>query len=150
MILLQFIYSFFATFGFCLIFHVPFRHIVPASLIGAFGWAAYQYLLWLDVSAVLACFMGACVVGVLSEIFCRLFKEASLIFIIPGILPLVPGAGMYNTMLSLMTEDMLVTSKIATETLLMAGGIAMAILLVSSISRMITYIVVPSDTGDHQ
>ncbi|MDD2484105.1 MAG: threonine/serine exporter family protein [Eubacteriales bacterium] len=140
-ILLQFIYAFFATFGFCLIFHVPFRHIVPASLVGACGWATYHFLLFLETSPVFACFIGACVVGILSEILCRLCKEASLIFIIPGVLPLVPGAGMYYTMLSLMSDDMLETARIATETLLMAGGIAMAILLVSSISRMITLIV---------
>ncbi len=141
MIFLQFIYAFFATFGFCLIFHVPLRHIAPASFVGACGWAVYQFLLLFDISAVLACFIGACVVGLVSEIFCRLFKEASLIFIIPGVLPLVPGAGMYNTMLSLMSDDMLETARIGTETLLMAGGIAMAILLVSSLSRMITMIV---------
>ena len=139
--LLQFLYAFAATLGFCLIFHVPCRHIAAASFVGACGWAAYEYLLFLHISPVLACFIGACTVGLISEIFCRLFKEASLIFIIPGILPLVPGAGMYNTMLSLMTNDIMEATRVGTQTLLMAGGIAMAILLVSSISKMITTVV---------
>lgn len=137
----QFLYAFAATLGFCLIFHVPLRHIANASLIGACGWAAYQFFISVAVSDVLACFAAACIVGLLSEIFCRIFKEASLIFIIPGVLPLVPGAGMYNTMLSLMSDDILLTARIGTTTLLMAGGIAMAILLVSALSRVVTMIV---------
>lgn len=137
----QFLYAFGATFGFCLIFHVPKRHLLTGSLVGACGWSAYQYFLYAGESPVLACFIGACLVGLISEVFCRLFKEASLIFIIPGILPLVPGAGMYNTMLSLLSDDIMETARIGTETLLMAGGIAMAILLVSALSRMVTLIV---------
>ena len=89
---------------------------------------------------VIACFIGACVVALLSEIFCRIFKEASTVFIIPGILPLVPGAGMYNTMLSLLNQDFAATAEIGTQTILMAGSIAVAILIISSFIRAISFI----------
>lgn len=140
MFLLQFIFAFASTIGFSIIFNIPRRHILPASLCGACGWLAFQYLLSIGEAMVFACFMGACIVSILSEIFCRFFKEASTVFIIPGILPLVPGAGMYHTMLSLLNKDFSATAEIGTQTLLMAGSIAIAILIISSFIRTISLI----------
>ena len=137
----QFFYAFISTVGFSLIFNIPRRHIIPSAFTGACGWITYQYLLNGEISTVFACFTGACVVAALSELFCRILKEASTIFIIPGILPLVPGAGMYHTMLSLLNKDFSATADIGTQTLLMAGSIAVAILVVSSFIRTISLIV---------
>ena len=104
MLFLQFLFAFASTVGFSIIFNIPRRHIFTAAFGGGCGWLTYRYLLSTGETMVIACFIGACVVALLSEIFCRIFKEASTVFVIPGILPLVPGAGMYNTMLSLLNQ----------------------------------------------
>lgn len=92
---LNFIAAFFYTSGFCILFTVPKKRIWAASLTGALGWIAYKVLVMNGDSKILACFIGSCVVAVISEIFSRAGKEATTLFIIPGILPLVPGSGMY-------------------------------------------------------
>ncbi|MDD4564036.1 MAG: threonine/serine exporter family protein [Eubacteriales bacterium] len=132
-----FLFAFCSTVGFCIIFHVPRRHIIPASLVGACGWLTYIYSVASNSGSVLGCFAASCIVALLSDIFSRVFKDAATIFIIPGILPLVPGANMYYTMLAILDRDLDKTALIGTETLLMAGAIAVALLMVTSIIRLV-------------
>lgn len=138
--LLQFVLALFATAGFSLLFNIPRRHIAMASVVGGAGWVIYQYVLTLDNSVVAACFLASCGVALLSDIFCRFFKEAATVFIIPGILPLVPGAGMYYTMRALLDSDLTKAAQTGTQTLLMAGSIAIGLLVMSSIVRTIVVI----------
>ena len=133
---LQFMWAFFATGGYCFIFNVPRRHIPIAATVGAAGWITFEYLASVGYSNVAACFFGSCVVALLSDICSRAFKEAATVFIIPGILPLVPGAGMYHTMLAFLETDFQKTAQIGWETSLMACGIAVALLIVASILKV--------------
>lgn len=134
---LQFVFSFFSTMGFAVLFNIPKNEILKASLVGATGWIFYSYFYDGFHSLIFASFIGACVVAVISEIFARIFKDAVTVFIIPGILPLVPGTGMYNTMLAIIEQDFYRAALTGTETIFVAGSIAAAILIVSSITRMI-------------
>ncbi len=141
---LQFIFAFFATAGFTLIFNIPHRHIFFAGFAGACGWLIFQYLQLVPHPIAMACLIASCVVATLGEIFARIFKEASIIFIIPGILPLVPGTGMYKTMLAFLREDIALAAEIGTETLMLTGAIAVGILMVSSVVRALTAIFSPT------
>lgn len=135
-----FLFAFCSTVGFCILFHVPKKHIVSASFVGACGWVAYTYFITSGGSSVLACFGASCIVALLSDVFSRCFKEAATIFIIPGILPLVPGANMYYTMLAILRGNVEETASVGTETMLMAGAIAVALLVVASIIKLFTLI----------
>lgn len=134
---LQFIWAFFATAGFCFIVNVPRRHIPAGSLVGAAGWLVFQYLLATGYSGIMACFIGSCTVALLSDLFSRFFKEAATLFIIPGILPLVPGAGMYYTMQAFLDNSLNGAARIGWETSLMAGSIAVSLLIVSSVIKVL-------------
>jgi uncharacterized membrane protein YjjB (DUF3815 family) len=133
----QFIFAYISTVGFSLLFNIPKSAILKSALVGAIGWLIYFQAHQFSQSAVLSTFLGACVVSILSEIFARKFKEAVTVFVIPGILPLVPGSGMYNTMLALIQRDISTAALIGSETIFIAGSIAVAILLVSSFTRLI-------------
>lgn len=133
----QFIFAAFATFGFTLIFRVPKSDIIVCSLIGAFGWLSYQLAAGYGFSATMACFLGACTVALLSDIASKLLKDAATIFIIPGIMPLVPGAGMYKMMLELIHNDMTGFATEATQTLMAAGAIAVGLLVMGSLLKII-------------
>ena len=132
----SFLYAFISTIGFCILFHVPKKHIFSASFVGACGWITYTYFTSSGDGKVIACFAGSCIVAILSELFSRGFKDAATIFIIPGILPLVPGSGMYHTMLAILDGNLQVTASIGTETLLMAGSISVALLVVASVIKV--------------
>ncbi len=140
-IFMSFVFAFIATAGFALIFNIPFRHIFFSAFAGAAGWALFQLIKEAGQTPVIACFAAACLVAALGETFARLRKEASLVFIIPGILPLVPGNGLYRTMLSLLSENLTQTAEIATETFMLTGSIAVGILLISSFVRALSRII---------
>ncbi len=136
-LLTQFIYAGLATFGFTIIFRVPKSDILVCSLIGASGWLTYQIAFGYGFTTIMACFLGACTVALLSDIFSKLLKDASTIFIIPGIMPLVPGAGMYKMMLELIHNDMTGFATEATQTLMSAGAIAVGLLVMGSLLKIL-------------
>lgn len=128
-LLLQFVLALFATLGFSVIFRVPVKKIPACILIGALGWVTYEIAVFYMQSPVFGCFAGACMVGMLSSICARFLKEASTVFIVPGILCLVPGYKIYSTMEALLLHNYGNTASIGIETLMMAGAIAIGLLV---------------------
>ena len=136
-LLIQFLFAVFATCGFSIIFRVPVRNLPICALVGACGWIVYQLLVSNEFSPVAACFFASSMVALLSDIASKLLKEASTVFIIPGIMCLVPGAGMYRCMLALLHHDMNSFASIGTETLLVAGAIAVGLLVMGSLIKVL-------------
>ena len=134
---LEFLFAFLGTLGFALIFNVPLRHIPVASAVGGAGWVVYQVALSMDCEIAISCFLGACAVGLTSDIASRVCKEAATIFIIPGVLPLVPGAGTYYTMLAVVEGNLNEAAANGVQTLAMAGAIALGLLVMGSIIQII-------------
>jgi uncharacterized membrane protein YjjP (DUF1212 family) len=129
--------AFFTTLGFCFRFHVPRKHWVTASLAGACGFWLYEYsMLLLGYSALFAGFLGAGLVALLAEFCSRAGKDAATLFIIPGIIPLVPGTGMYATMLCMLQSDFASAAETGVRTLLVAGCIAVGLITIASLTRM--------------
>lgn len=135
MISLNVLWAVLGTVGFCIIFHVPLKCIPPAIVTSFISWALYETVLLNGLSAVLATFFGACAVALLSDIFARVIKEAATVFIIPGILPLVPGAGIYYTLFYFINGSTTLAVEEGTNTLLVAGAIALALISVSAAIR---------------
>lgn len=136
-LLQQFLLALFATAGFSLIFRVPIRDLPACVIIGGLGWVTYEISMYYYSSPVLGCFFGACVVGLLSNSASHLLKDAATIFIIPGILCLVPGNAIFNTMAAMLREDFSETAEIGTQTLMMAGAIALGLLTIGAVLRVI-------------
>ncbi|MDR1246690.1 MAG: threonine/serine exporter family protein [Clostridiales Family XIII bacterium] len=132
-----FILAFITTLAFCFQFHVPKKHWATASLAGACGFWLYEYcLLSLGYSAPLAGFLGAGLVALIAELCSRAGKDATTLFIIPGIIPLVPGTGMYATMLYMLQGDFVHTAETGVRTLMIAGCIAVSLITVASLTRI--------------
>lgn len=137
MMLIQFFVAFISIIGFAILFNIPKNALFKTAFAGAMGWITFIVFQNQFDSTVLASFMGACVVAAISEIFARAFKETVTVFVIPGILPLVPGAGMYYTMLAILQKDFSKSALVGTETLFIAGSISAGILVISSFTRII-------------
>ncbi len=133
----SFVFATFATFGFCILFHVPFRCMFPAAAIGGMGWFVYQFLMELGLGITASVFIAACLVAMLADICSRLIKEAATVFVIPGILPLVPGAGIYYTMFHFIRGNMDKAAAWGTRTLMIAGAIALGLLVIASLIRIV-------------
>ena len=113
------------TVAFAVLFSVPRSLYLSCGLTGALGFLVYALLTAQGVSAALATFFATLLVVFLAR-FLAVFRRApATIFIITGIFPLVPGAGIYWTSYYLVTGQM----RMALESGFTAVKAAVAIVL---------------------
>ena len=127
--------SLLAVVAFCFILTTHRRHLLVAGLAGAAGWALYRLLEDRGLNVGTATFISGCLVALCAQLLARILKTPVTVFVIPGILPLVPGAGMYHIVDSMLRADNL-TSHYVTETLVAAGMIAMSIIVMDGLFRL--------------
>ncbi|MGV8146990.1 MAG: threonine/serine exporter family protein [Alkaliphilus sp.] len=135
--ILSFTYAFLSTIGFSVLFNIPRREIVLAGICGGLGWLVHDSLSLLGVSVVFSSFIGALVVSVLAEILAKLRKKPATIFVVPGIIPLVPGYALYFSMLKIIEENYVEASKVGFEALIVSVMIASAIIIATSFGRLL-------------
>lgn len=121
--------------AFAVLFQIRGRKIAYAALCGALGYLVY--LLLYDINNLLAMFAASVVMALYSEIAARLFKSPATLFIIAGLIPIVPGGGMFSFVLKAMEGKLDEAASIGIMTLFEAGAIAGGIIMLSAISRMI-------------
>lgn len=133
----QLIFSFFATIGFAIYFSAPINSIFVTGLSGGLSWILYYVIFHSFNNKVLGTFLASFVVGVLGERLAIQFKKPATVFITPGIVSLVPGAGMYYTMSYLVERDFPMAATTGSETFLVAAAIAIGIIASTIFSRSI-------------
>lgn len=131
------ILGFISCVGFGYLFNCPQKAIIRGSIAGALGWWVYKYFMYLNYNAVVSTFLGALTLSIICEIYARIYKDAVTVFVLPAILPLVPGAGLYYTMFYYIQNNSALASSKGIETIGCAVAIATALLIVSSITRFV-------------
>lgn len=136
--ILNFIFSFIASLFFCVIFDAPKRMYLWAGLVGACGWIVYIVLYsGLHIHTIYASFFGSLALGLLSHVMARFKKEPVIIFMVPGIIPLVPGGLAFDTTKSLVILQFSKAVPTMLEVTLIAGAIAAGLLFADQISRLV-------------
>ena len=131
------VYAFLACAAFCVVFELRrWRYILPACFTGAVSWLVYLALP--EGGVAVRCFFATMVVETLAQIFARVFKAPATIFLIIGIIPLVPGGGIYYTMYALLNGDMQLFAQKGAETAACAAAIAVGCSLVSSAVQILS------------
>lgn len=126
---------FLSIFAFSIYLETPKKHIFKAGLVGAIGGFVYLIALQVSESDVVASFFSALAVAFVSHVFARVFKTPVTLFLVAGILPTVPGAGMYRTVHHILVKDEAMAAYYLIQTLEIAGVIALAIFLMDSVFR---------------
>ncbi len=122
--------------GFSVISGVPKKFLIHCSITGAAGWFVYLVSKAISEEEVFSMFLAALAVSFLSHIFARVLKAPVTIFLIPGILPLVPGIGMVRSVYYNIIHNSAMTGYNLSLTIQTAGAIAMAILIMDTCFRM--------------
>ncbi|MFY9284982.1 MAG: threonine/serine exporter family protein [Tissierellaceae bacterium] len=125
----QMVLGFFATIGFAVYFYAPLNSIIATGFAGGLSWLVYYLVLNASNNKIVGTFLAAFLVGVFGEILAIKLKKPATVFITPGIVSLVPGAGMYYTMLYLVQNDYSQAAIKGTETLFLAAAIAVGIIV---------------------
>lgn len=132
----EIIYAFFATFFFSIIFNLKGEKILYSSLCGSLGWLAYLSVLQLGYSKRVGFLVAAMVITAYSEIIAKKFKTIVTVTLIPGLIPLVPGSGIYYTMSNLVNGDFKNSLSVGLETLFLTVSICVGILIISTFSQI--------------
>lgn len=129
--------AFVAVVAFSLLIEVPKKYLVLAGIVGGVGGGVYAACADLgQMGPVMASFWSAFAVALLSHSFARIFKAPVTLFLIAGILPTVPGAGMYRIVYYMISQDTAMAGYYLVQTLEIAGVIALAIFLMDSVFRV--------------
>lgn len=132
----HFIFASAATCGFAIFFNVHKKILIYDALIGGLGWIVYLFLYKSIDNPMLWGFISAIAVSIISEILARKIHQPAIIFITPGILPLIPGIGLYNTVNYIIQKEYINAATTGTRAIMISIGIALGILVSSSISKV--------------
>lgn len=132
----HFLFAAMATCGFSIFFNAPKKLLLPSSVVGGVGWIIYLVMSVHFDNPLVYAFTAAIFIAVSSEIFARLLKQPAIVIIIPGILPLVPGISLYNTVLYTIQKKYELAASTGTRAIIVSIGISLGILVVASLSRM--------------
>ena len=135
--IIQIISAFSAVFMFTMLLEIPRKYVIYASVSGAIGWWVYLIVQEKEDSSMLAAFFSTLVVAFLSHILARIKKAPVTVFLVSGTLPAVPGAAIYRSVYFLLHDEQVQAIHYLNETILIAGGIAMAISIMDSLFRLL-------------
>lgn len=127
--IIEFIVSMLATVAFAIVFSAPRKELFYCGISGALGWIFYSIISTILGAPTLGNVVGSFVLTVFSRTLAAKRKNPVTVYLISGIFPLVPGAGIYYTSYYLIMNDMAFFSKYGLETIKTAGAIVMGIIL---------------------
>lgn len=130
-----------ATVFFCILFKVPKKAILISSLLGGAGYVVYDLTSPVFGSTIAGYFLGTLFMAIFSEILARTMKMPATIFMIPSIIPLVPGVGLYKTMEYLVQAQNARAAQTGTSTILAIVAMAMAMVLTGIITKTIQQVI---------
>ncbi|AYU54569.1 Integral membrane protein [Staphylococcus piscifermentans] len=124
----QFLISFCSTLLFSILFNAP-RKLLPAcGFVGAMGWIIYVIAMDMNTGKVAASFLGSFILAIMSHAMSKRYFQPVIIFIVPGIIPLVPGGAAYEATRFLVTNQYTHAVNTFLEVTLISGAIAFGIL----------------------
>ncbi|TQQ83972.1 threonine/serine exporter [Peptacetobacter hominis] len=133
----HFIFAALATAGFAVFFNVPLKLLFPSGVVGGIGWIIYIVVMNITSNTSLSGFIAAAAVSIMSEILARKLYQPAILFVISGILPLIPGIGLYNTMLAIIQSDYTTAMEKGANAFLLSCAIALGVLVISALVRTV-------------
>ena len=127
-LLIQFAVAMCATIAFSILFSVPKKELVFSGFTGAVGWIVYYIFTESGTSAVVASMIAALILSIFSRAFAVIRKNPGTMYLLPGIFPIVPGAGIYYTAYYLFTGNQELFSQMGLTTFETAGAIVFGII----------------------
>lgn len=135
-VILQLLSAFLACYGFSMLFGVRRRFLFAAALGGLLCWGVYLGMdAWLH-REFLSCLSAAALSVIYAEVLARILKTPATLFVVPAILPLVPGGSLYYTMENVVHGRMEAARSYGQHTLIAALAIAAGISFVVAVREL--------------
>lgn len=128
-VLIQCLAAMFASAAFGWLLRQPKRTMVFTSLIGVNG---YVIFLLMGQTA-MAYFVASLAVGLLCELTARVTRMATTLFLVSAIIPLVPGLGLYRTIMYIAEDNFAMALSMGVETVTGIGAIALSLTIATTV-----------------
>lgn len=129
------VFSYLAAVGFAVFLNAPKKTLYISGAIGMTSWIIYVLLMRIGFDMMICNFIAASVAALLCEILARKMKKPTILFLVPGIITLIPGLGLYNTMSYVIAGDFQQSFTTGANVLFASGAIALGVIVVSSLFR---------------
>lgn len=130
------IVSFIISICFALYYGIRGKKLLGAGICGFFGYMCFEFLRSKQYSFE-AFFLAACVIAACSELMARILRAPVTVFLVPALLPIVPGAALYNMMFLIIQGEMSQAASAAYQALIAAGAIVSGIVVISTLMKLI-------------
>ena len=124
---LQIAMSFLGSLGFSVLYNIRGTKLLLAALGGALSWALYLFLQPVWPAEPIRYFLCAAFVAFYGEILARILKTPATTFLIPSMIPHIPGGALYTTMRLAVEKDWTACLAQAFYTFKLALALAMGI-----------------------
>ena len=129
--------SFMAVLSFGLVLEMPRKYLGWSGLTGGVCWLVYLLVKAGTGSMILGACLSSLSVALMGHLFARIFRAPVSVFLVPGILPLVPGTSIYNSVYYVIRNSREESMYYLVETLQIAGAIALAVFLMDSVFKLV-------------
>lgn len=133
----QFLVAMLATFSFAIIYNAPKKDLVYCGLTGAIGWIIYFVFITFFTGPVAASLVATFVLTIIARFFAAGHKTPVTVYLVTGIFPLVPGAGIYYTAFYFFTSNKEKFASVGAETFEIAIAIVFGIIFGSAIPQVV-------------
>lgn len=134
----QVVTAFFGSLGFAMLFHVHGHRIWLAAFGGAAVWAIYLLTGLFTDSVFWGFTLASMAATCYGEWMARREKTPATLFLVPAVLPMIPGGSLYDTMYYAVNGDYIHFAATGMKTVEMAAAISIGILIASSVIRKAT------------
>ena len=124
--IIQVLASFVGSFGFAVLYNLRGKKLCMAGISGMVSWNEMP-------STFVANLAAAAVATIYAETMARILKTPVTVFLITGIIPLVPGGNLYYTMNYVLAKQWHLFYLYGQKTLLIAVAVAAGIMTASSV-----------------
>ena len=129
------------TFFFAMFYDMRGSKLITACLGGMFTWAVCLLVTELTGSQYIAYILSAMLASVAAEILARVLKTPTTTFLVPILIPLIPGGGLFYTMSAAGEGDWTTFAAKGQSTLFLFGMLAAGIMAASSIKKIVEGII---------
>lgn len=132
--IIQVIAATMGTFGFAMHFRARgWKNILAATINGMFSWIVYLVVFEATEDIFMANLFGAVFVAFYSEVMARALKAPVNVYLTPGIIPLIPGKGLYMTISNIINGNKELGLQFGRDMFIATLGIVTGIVVTSTI-----------------
>jgi len=135
--IIQALFSYFSTIGFGIIANIPRRALHASGIAGMISWLIFLILRAHSFGIGSANFFAAFFIGLASIFFSRRKKMPMIIFIVPSLVPLVPGAPAYQAVREFVLGNPADGFQSMLTVIITAGAIAAAFMMTNLVEQLV-------------